>query len=370
MSSRVEGAIRITRDDGGYPATLLRLGEAAPGHLTIFGNTELLRTPSVALFCSVRIPAGALFEAFDLARELAGLGITIAGGFQSPIEREFLDYLLGGCAPVLLCPARGIEGLREFPEKLAVQGVQRLGTVEADQTDTVLLPKSSSSLRLLQHVRDEAHRFAITGHRARRQKARTRSPLEDVPGLGPKRRRELLRQFGGLQAVARAGVEDLERVKGISRQLAELNHGTLVLSSEKGQGTTATLTLPREEARPRRLQPTSDGRIWYGDYAAGKLGVYDPKAGTFEEWDLPGGAEARPYAMVVDAMDRVWVFETGPRGDPNTLVGFDPKTKRFVHSADVPSGGGTVRHLDYHEPTRAIWFGTDEYTIGVARLPR
>jgi predicted Rossmann fold nucleotide-binding protein DprA/Smf involved in DNA uptake len=115
----VEDAIRITRDEVGYPATLLRLGEAAPGHLTLFGNTELLRTPSVALFCSVRIPAGALFEAFDLARELAGLGITIAGGFQSPIEREFLDYLLGGCAPVLLCPARGIEGLR-LPRKWRV----------------------------------------------------------------------------------------------------------------------------------------------------------------------------------------------------------------------------------------------------------
>jgi virginiamycin B lyase len=130
------------------------------------------------------------------------------------------------------------------------------------------------------------------------------------------------------------------------------------------------IELPRADARPRRLQPTSDGRIWYGDYAAGKLGVYDPEAGTFEEWDLPGGAEARPYAMAVDEMDRLWVFETGPRGDPNTLVGFDPETERFVHSADVPSGGGTVRHLDYHEPTRSIWFGTDENTIGVARLPR
>ena len=83
------------------------------------------------------------------------------------------------------------------------------------------LPPSSPALHLIQQLRDEAHRFAITGHRARRQKARTRSPLEDIRGLGPKRRRELLRQFGGLQAVTRAGIDDLERVKGISRQLAE-----------------------------------------------------------------------------------------------------------------------------------------------------
>jgi excinuclease ABC subunit C len=90
-----------------------------------------------------------------------------------------------------------------------------------DRTDPLRLPPSAPALHLIQQLRDEAHRFAITGHRARRQKARTRSPLEDIPGLGPKKRRELLKQFGGLQALTRAGIEDLQRVRGISRQLAE-----------------------------------------------------------------------------------------------------------------------------------------------------
>jgi excinuclease ABC subunit C len=98
-------------------------------------------------------------------------------------------------------------------------GVEQL--LLSGQEHPIILPPDSPARHLIQQVRDEAHRFAITGHRQRRAKARRVSPLESVPGLGPKRRQQLLRQFGGLQEVARAGVDDLSTVKGISRQLAQ-----------------------------------------------------------------------------------------------------------------------------------------------------
>ena len=85
----------------------------------------------------------------------------------------------------------------------------------------IQLQSDSPALLLIQQIRDEAHRFAITGHRARRSKARKTSRLEEIPGLGPKKRRELLRQFGGLQGVMGAGIDDLVKVHGIGLTLAE-----------------------------------------------------------------------------------------------------------------------------------------------------
>ncbi len=91
----------------------------------------------------------------------------------------------------------------------------------AGRNEPLILPGNSRALHLVQQLRDEAHRFAITGQRARRGRSASTSQLESIPGLGPKRRRELLKAFGGLQGVARAGVDDLVRVRGISRQLAQ-----------------------------------------------------------------------------------------------------------------------------------------------------
>lgn len=89
------------------------------------------------------------------------------------------------------------------------------------------LPSDSKALHLIQHIRDESHRFAITGHRNRRDKARQQSSLEKIPGVGPKKRQALLSYLGGLQQVKQASVEELSKVPGISNELAHNIHDAL-----------------------------------------------------------------------------------------------------------------------------------------------
>lgn len=114
-----------------------------------------------------------------------------------------------------------IIGVAKGPTRKAGMETLILAGSLSESDHEFILPADSPALHLIQQVRDEAHRFAITGHRQQRGKARTRSALEDIEGLGPKRRQKLLKQFGGIQEVARAGIDDLTKIPGISKQLAQ-----------------------------------------------------------------------------------------------------------------------------------------------------
>lgn len=115
-----------------------------------------------------------------------------------------------------------IVGVSKGPDRKA--GMEKI--ILPDQDQPLDVTPNAAALLLIQHIRDEAHRFAITGHRQRRGKAQNKSVLEDIAGLGPKRRQLLLKQFGGLQGVSGASVDALASIEGISRQLAQRIYDT------------------------------------------------------------------------------------------------------------------------------------------------
>jgi virginiamycin B lyase len=100
-------------------------------------------------------------------------------------------------------------------------------------------------------------------------------------------------------------------------------------------------TLPRADARPRRLAIAADDTVWYSDFPMGYLGRYDPKSGQFKEWLSPGGKESRPYGIVAIG-NIIWYSESGVK--PNTLVRFDPRTEKF-QTWVIPSHGHVVRNM-------------------------
>lgn len=112
---------------------------------------------------------------------------------------------------VLLVGVAKGEGRKPGLETLFIEG----------QSVGIKLAANSAAMHLVQQIRDEAHRFAIAGHRARRGKAQTQSILQEIPGIGAKRRQALLKHFGGLQGIQQAGVKDLSKVAGINADLAQ-----------------------------------------------------------------------------------------------------------------------------------------------------
>ncbi len=163
-------------------------------------------------------------------------------------------------------------------DELGVDGVILVGVAKGPARrpgdEELLLPDGrtvrpgaeSPALQLVQQVRDEAHRFAITGHRGRRQKARNSSRLEDIPGIGPRRRANLLRHFGGLGGLKAAGIEEISRVEGVNEALAERIYAAL-----------HGLDAPDEAAAPGPATPAAAPKAAKGGKQRTAAGPAEPK---------------------------------------------------------------------------------------------
>ena len=137
--------------------------------------------------------------------------LLIDGGKGQLAEADKVLGELGVGGITLIGVAKGVDR-RAGQEQLFLLG----------QDTPTILPPDSRALHLIQRVRDEAHRFAIAGHRKKRAKRHSQSILETIPGLGPVKRRELLKQFGGLQGILRAGIDDFIQIRGLGRELAQV----------------------------------------------------------------------------------------------------------------------------------------------------
>lgn len=223
-------------------AKALDLSEA-PSHLECFDISHTSGEATVAS-CVVFGPEGPRksdYRRYNITDVTAGddyaamrqvLQRRLSGALEN--QGKLPDVLLVDGGKGQLNIAR--EVLNELKiEQILLLGVAKGATRKAgfetlyinDSATELNLPEHSAALHLIQQIRDEAHRFAITGHRARRGKTRRTSVLEGIPGVGPKRRRELLKYFGGLQELSRASVDEIAKTPGISKTLAETIYSAL-----------------------------------------------------------------------------------------------------------------------------------------------
>jgi excinuclease ABC subunit C len=171
---------------------------------------------------------------------------------QQALERRYRRLKSGeGTQPDILFIDGGkgqVSQAMSVLEELQINGIEVIGVakgvtrkagfetlVDGSSGREWQLPGDSPALHLIQQIRDEAHRFAITGHRARRDKTRQRSVLEDIPGVGAKRRRELLRHFGSARGVLNANVEELKKISGISATMARQIYDHLHDTGDDGE---------------------------------------------------------------------------------------------------------------------------------------
>jgi excinuclease ABC subunit C len=192
-------------------------------------------------------PVRGQYRRFNIAGVQAGDDYA---AMHQALERRFRRGQAEGVLPDLLLIDGGRGQLQQAIDvlgELGVEGVSVVGVAKGEERragyEQLVLPDGqtlrpgpdSPALHLIQQVRDEAHRFAITGHRGRRAKARERSVLEDIEGIGARRRVKLLRHFGGMTGLKAAGIEEIARVEGINTELARRIYAALHGLEQEGE---------------------------------------------------------------------------------------------------------------------------------------